>query len=191
MQHIAIFASGSGTNAQKIIEHFQKHSSIKVSLVVCNRTDAGVLGIAKTFGVPDVVVSKAQLNDEMWMLALLKQHRIDFIALAGFLLLVPGFLVKRFHKRIVNIHPALLPKYGGKGMYGKHVHQAVFDNNENESGITIHYASEHYDEGDIIIQKKVALANNETSETIAQKVQRLEHEWYPKVIEETITNPTH
>ncbi len=184
MQHIAIFASGSGTNARKIIEYFISSKRIKVALIVSNKADAGVLQIAREFGLPAVVINKHQLADENYITTLLENHKIDYIILAGFLLLIPVFLIQKFPRRIVNIHPALLPKYGGKGMYGKYVHEAVFKNKEHESGITIHFASEHYDEGDIIFQKSVALSESDTPEIIAQKVQQLEHQFFPKVIEE-------
>jgi phosphoribosylglycinamide formyltransferase-1 len=186
MQHIAIFASGSGTNAKKIIEYFTHSKEIKIALVVSNKADAGVLAIAKEFGLPNIVIDKNQLLDESFITPLLEKHRIDYIILAGFLLLIPKFLIRTFPKRIINIHPALLPKYGGKGMYGRHVHEAVFKNKERESGITIHFASEHYDEGDIIFQKSVTLSESDSPERIAQKVQQLEHQFFPKVIEELI-----
>lgn len=185
MKNIAVFASGSGTNAQKIIEHFNQSSNktAKVALVLCNKENAGVLTVARAANVPFVVVSKAQLNDETFMLNLLHEHKVDFIVLAGFLLLVPAFLTTHFNQKIINIHPALLPKYGGKGMYGKFVHEAVWQNRESQTGITIHYASEHYDEGDIIFQAPIALLPEDTPTTIAQKVQQLEHFHYPLVIE--------
>jgi len=186
MQHIAIFASGSGTNAKKIIEYFTHSQEIESALVVSNKADAGVLEIASTFGLPNAVISKQELADETYVTSLLEKHKIDYIILAGFLLLIPDFLLKKFPKRIVNIHPALLPKYGGKGMYGRHVHEAVYKNKEHESGITIHFASEHYDEGDIIFQESVALSESDGPEVIAQKVQQLEHQSFPKVIEELI-----
>jgi phosphoribosylglycinamide formyltransferase-1 len=189
MKNIAIFASGSGTNAQKIIEHFNQSSNktAKVALVLCNKENAGVLTVARAANVPFVVVSKTQLNDETFMLNLLHEHKVDFIVLAGFLLLVPAFLTAHFNQKIINIHPALLPKYGGKGMYGKFVHEAVWQNRESQTGITIHYASEHYDEGDIIFQAPVALLPEDTPTTIAQKVQQLEHFHYPLVIENLLS----
>jgi phosphoribosylglycinamide formyltransferase-1 len=186
MQHIAIFASGSGSNARKIIEYFSNSTDVKVALVVSNKTDAKVLQIANEFDLPNVVIDKSQLANEAYMLSLLQAHSIDYIVLAGFLLLVPKFLVESYSKKIVNIHPALLPKYGGKGMYGKYVHESVYNHHERESGITIHFASEHYDEGNIIFQKSVALSETDTPETIAQKVQQLEHEFFPAVIEKLI-----
>ena len=188
MHHIAIFASGSGTNALKIIEHFQAASTAKVALVVCNKRDAGVLDIARRHTIPSVVISKQDLNNPQQILPLLSAHQIDFIVLAGFLLLIPDFLIQQYNKRIVNIHPALLPKYGGKGMYGKFVHEAVFQNKEHTTGITIHYASENYDEGDIIFQASTTLSETDTPESIAQKVQQLEHEHFAPVIEKLLTD---
>lgn len=189
MKNIAIFASGTGTNAQKIIEHFNLNYSkvAKVVLVVSNKENAGVINVARSASVPFVVVNKTQLNDETFMLNLLREHKVDFIALAGFLLLVPAFLITHFHHKIINIHPALLPKYGGKGMYGKFVHETVWQNRETQTGITIHYASEHYDEGDIIFQAPVAIMPEDTPTTIAQKVQQLEHFHYPLVIENLLS----
>lgn len=189
MKNIAVFASGSGTNAQKIIEYFNQNNNktAKVALVVCNKENAGVLSVARAADVPFVVISKVQLNDETFMLNLLHEHKIDFIVLAGFLLLVPAFLTTHFNQKIINIHPALLPKYGGKGMYGKFVHEAVWQNHETQTGITIHYASEHYDEGDIIFQAPIALLPEDTPTTIAQKVQQLEHFYYPLVIENLLS----
>ena len=186
MRHIAIFASGSGTNAKKIIEYFVHSEKIKISLVVSNKVDAGVLQVAKDFGLPSLVIDKYQLANESLMTSLLEKHKVEYIILAGFLLLIPVFLVRNFEKRIVNIHPALLPNYGGKGMYGRHVHEAVYKNKEHESGISIHFASDQYDEGDIIFQKSIAINEGDTPEIIAQKVQQLEHQFFPKVIEELI-----
>jgi phosphoribosylglycinamide formyltransferase-1 len=186
MLSIAIFASGTGTNAAVIINYFRHHPSIKTGLVVCNKEQAGVLDIAAKNGIPVVVVSKQQLNDEQYFMGIMQEHGIDYIVLAGFLLLIPAFLVGRFGNRIFNIHPALLPKYGGKGMYGMKVHQAVHDNREPETGITIHFVNEHYDEGKVLAQYSVAIAADDTPELIAKKVQVLEHKYFPIVIEEAI-----
>jgi phosphoribosylglycinamide formyltransferase-1 len=190
MKRIAIFASGTGSNAKRIIEHFHysKQMVARVELVVSNKHDAGVLQIAKKANIPAVVISKAVLNNEPLITHLLENARIDFIALAGFLLLIPDFLIKKFHRKIVNIHPALLPQYGGKGMYGMYVHEAVWKNREKQTGITIHYANENYDEGDIIFQAKTDLEPTDTPETIAKKVQRLEHQYYPLIIEKLIAD---
>lgn len=188
MKKVAVFASGTGSNAKNIIEHFNgRNSSIaKVELVVCNKENAGVLQHAANAGVESVVITKQQLNDELFMLELMQKHQIDFIVLAGFLLLIPKFLAEKYHKNIINIHPALLPKYGGKGMYGSFVHQAVWENREKETGITIHFVNEKYDEGDIIFQAKAAIENNDTPTIIAKKVQQLEHQYFVSEIEKLL-----
>ncbi len=186
MLSIAIFASGTGTNAAVIIDYFRDHPTIEVGLVVCNKEGAGVLDIAAQHGITSVVVSKQQLNDEAYFMAIMKEHETDYIVLAGFLLLIPEYLVRNFSNRIINIHPALLPKYGGKGMYGMKVHQAVRDNNEAETGITIHLVNEHYDEGEVLAQYNVAVTTEDTPEQIAKKVQVLEHLHFPVVIESAI-----
>lgn len=185
---IAIFASGSGSNAEKIIQHFQNIDSITVSLILSNNPHAYVLERAKKFNVPTITFTKEEFRDSSKVLAELKSQQIDWIVLAGFLWLIPLTFVESFPQRIINIHPALLPKYGGKGMYGKHVHQAVFDNFEKETGITIHYVNEAYDEGQIIFQKSVSLASMDTPDIIAQKVHQLEHEHFPTVLENVILN---
>lgn len=187
---IAIFASGGGSNAQKIIEHFADSDSARVELIVSNKPDAYVLQRASNHNIPTAIITKQDLTDEASMLNLLQEHNVDLIVLAGFLLLIPTYLVKNFPRKIINIHPALLPKYGGKGMYGSRVHQAVFDNNERESGITIHYVDENYDEGKVIFQEKVALEVTDTPDLIAQKVLALEHKHYPSIIEEVIRDIT-
>lgn len=181
---IAIFASGTGSNALKIIEHFSGHAHIRVCAVFCNNPNAGVLGHAFHNHIPSVIITKRLLNSPEIMLTQLDALKIDFIALAGFLLLMPEYLVKAYTDRIVNIHPALLPKYGGKGMYGMRVHEAVLDAGETETGITIHLVNEQYDDGKILYQKSVALDAQDTPATVAQKVHELEHAWYPKVIED-------
>lgn len=181
---IAIFASGTGSNALKIIEHFAGHPRIRVRAIFCNNLNAGVLGHAFRHHIPSVIITRRLLDNEELMQELLAALKIDRIVLAGFLLLIPGHLVRSYHHRIVNIHPALLPRYGGKGMYGMRVHEAVLASGESETGITIHLVNEHYDEGKVLFQKSVALEPADTPESVAQKVHALEHEWYPKVIEE-------
>ena len=183
MQHISIFASGKGTNAQAIIEYFKNHSSIKIALVVTNNPEAGVIKIAHQHKIISAIASKNFLGNEESMNKLLGALNIECVVLAGFLQLVPAFLLQKFPKRIINIHPALLPKHGGKGMYGKKVHEAVLANKETETGITIHYVNEKYDEGEVILQKKIPVDSNDTPDSLSQKVQQLEHEWYPKTIE--------
>lgn len=183
MIHLAIFASGAGSNAQKIIDHFRTHSSVKVSLIVCNKEGAGVLSIAKTEGIESLLIQKEQFFRGDAYVDYLKEKRIDFIVLAGFLWKIPDALIAAFPNKIVNIHPALLPKYGGKGMYGQHVHEAVIANRETESGITIHFVDGHYDHGDIIFQAKCPVNADDTPETLAKKIHVLEHANYPAIVE--------
>lgn len=184
--NIAIFLSGSGSNARKIIEHFNGHPSVFVALLVSNKPDLGATAIAAENNIPLLSISKSMLYDEQLFLKSLADYDVDFIVLAGFLLLVPPYLVKHFEKKVVNIHPALLPKYGGKGMYGHHVHEAVKAAGETESGITIHFCNAHYDEGDIIFQAKTDLAADDTPQDIARKVLALEHANFAKVIEDIL-----
>jgi len=183
MQHIAIFASGKGSNAKAIIDYFNGHPAIKVALVVTNNPEAGVIKMAHQQKIISAIVSKDFLSNKDSMEKLLGALNINLVVLAGFLQLVPDFLIKKFPKRIINIHPALLPKHGGKGMFGNRVHDAVLKNNDTETGITIHYVNEHYDEGEVILQKSLSIEPGETTETLAAKVLQLEHEWYPKAIE--------
>ena len=184
--HIAIFLSGSGTNARKIIEHFRGHPSVSVALLVSNKPDLGAAAIASENNIPLLNISKSMLYDEDLFLKSLASYDIDFIVLAGFLLLAPPYLVKYFEKKVVNIHPALLPKYGGKGMYGHRVHEAVKAANDTESGITIHFCNAHYDEGDIIFQARTVIETSDTPHDIARKVLALEHQHFAKVIESVI-----
>jgi phosphoribosylglycinamide formyltransferase 1 len=186
MKKIAIFASGGGSNAQKIIEHFEKSEVARVDLVVCNRRTAGVLQIAAEFKIPTQVIERQQFYETENLLEVLRQHSIDFIALAGFLWLAPAYLVREFPNRIVNIHPALLPKFGGKGMFGHHVHEAVRAAGESESGMTIHFVNENYDEGSIVFQARVPIENSDSPDDIARKVLELEHFYFPKIIERLI-----
>lgn len=178
---IAIFASGAGTNAKRIIQYFKNHDRIEVSLIVTNNINAGVLEIAKHENINSVIISKEQLNDRAFLLKRLED--IDVIVLAGFLLLIPPFLITHFNQRIVNLHPSLLPKYGGKGMYGKKVHQAVLENGEQETGITIHLVNEHFDEGKQLAQYKVSVDETDTVENIEQKVRKLELTYFAPEIE--------
>ncbi|MBL7827679.1 MAG: phosphoribosylglycinamide formyltransferase [Saprospiraceae bacterium] len=186
MINIAIFASGGGSNAQKIMAHFQGSEVGCVSLVVCNKKGAGVIQIAESFGVPVVTIDRQMFYETEQLLEILKNYKIDFIALAGFLWLAPAYLVRAYPRRIVNIHPALLPKFGGKGMYGHHVHEAVKAAGEIESGPTIHFVDEHYDEGDVIFQIACPLNADDSPDEIARKVLALEHQYYPIIIEEQI-----
>lgn len=186
MKNLAIFASGTGTNAKKIIEYFHTNLHINVRLVVSNKKDAPVLGIAQENNIETLVINRQDFYETKQLLQELRQREIDWIILAGFLWLIPDYLVKAFDRKIINIHPALLPKYGGKGMYGMRVHEAVKAAHEHESGITIHYVNEHYDKGSIIFQEKCVLEPNDTSEDIAHKVQALEHQYFAPVIEKLL-----
>jgi phosphoribosylglycinamide formyltransferase 1 len=182
LKKIAILASGSGSNAEKIMDYFQSSKKARVVLVASNKKDAFVLQRAEKNNVPTFIFSKAELESG-WVSGKLSAMNIDLIVLAGFLLKIPDNLINKFPNRIVNIHPALLPKYGGKGMYGAHVHQAVKDAGETETGITIHLVNDHYDEGKIIFQAAVPITPEESPLEIAAKVHELEHKYFPNVIE--------
>jgi phosphoribosylglycinamide formyltransferase-1 len=184
--HIAIFASGSGTNAGKLIAHFRNDPSISIRLIVCNNPKAKVLDIAAEHNIEVLLIEKARFFEGDGYLEILKEKGIDWIVLAGFLWKVPVALIKAYAERIVNIHPALLPKYGGKGMYGKYVHEAVIAAKETTSGITIHLVDEIYDHGRVIFQAECAVDADDTPETLAKKIQALEHEYFGKVVEEVV-----
>ncbi|MBN1119026.1 MAG: phosphoribosylglycinamide formyltransferase [Bacteroidales bacterium] len=186
MSNIAIFASGSGSNAQNIIEYFQNSKNTHVKCILCNSLKAFVLERARNLNVNSFVFDRKGFYNENKVLDYLKSQEIDIVVLAGFLWLIPENLIKAYPNKIINIHPALLPKYGGKGMYGMHVHQAVVDNNEQESGITIHYVNERYDEGDIIFQAKCKVDSTDTPDDVARKVHELEYKHFPRVIEQVI-----
>lgn len=188
MNNIAIFASGSGTNAENIIRYFSNRNSANVSLVLSNRPDALVLRRAETLNTDTVIFDRDDLYVNGRVLQHLKDYNIDFIVLAGFLWLVPPSITDLFTGRIVNIHPALLPAYGGKGMYGDAVHRAVISNREKESGITIHYVNNIYDSGDIIFQARCNVLPGDTPETLACRIHELEYIHYPRIIEGLITN---
>lgn len=184
---IAIFASGAGSNAEKIIGYLKNHRSIRVALVVCNKPGAGVLAIAGAHQIPTLLIEKERFFRGNTYLPLLKEHyKIDFIVLAGFLWKVPDALIAAYPRKIINIHPALLPKYGGKGMYGMHVHEAVIAAGEKESGITIHYVNEHFDEGEHIFQASCPIEPGDTPDILAQKVHALEHRYFPEVVEKAV-----
>ena len=182
-KRIAIFASGSGTNAEAIMKHFDDLESAEVALILSNKPDAYVLERAKKFDVPTHVFDRNTFKNTNEIVELLQVEKISLVVLAGFLWLIPEQLVKAFPNQIINIHPALLPKYGGKGMYGMNVHKAVKEAGETETGITIHYVNEHYDEGQVIHQAKCKVTSEDSPETIAQKIHLLEHEHFPKMIE--------
>ena len=182
MVNLAIFASGAGSNAKKILEYFSNNTGIEVVKIITNNPNAYVLEIAKQFNIDSIIISKSVLKSEDFI-KMLNDQKIDLIILAGFLLKIPKKLIEGFQGEIINIHPALLPKYGGKGMYGMHVHQAVKDANETETGITIHYVNENYDEGKVILQEQVNIQNNDTIEMIANKVHQLEYQYFAPTIE--------
>ena len=186
MKRIVIFASGSGSNAQKIAEYFSDSEVARVVKIFSNRQDAFVLQRAQNINIPAVVFNRADfyLNGEV--LRQLQQINPDLIVLAGFLWKVPEKIVSAFDRRIVNIHPALLPKYGGKGMYGDNVHRAVIENHEKQSGITIHFVDEYYDQGEIIFQASCNISCNDTPETLAEKIHALEHKHFPEIIEQVL-----
>ena len=184
--NIAIFASGSGTNCENLIKHFADSESVNCALVVSNKPDAFALVRAKHLGVPTAVTPKADLHNPDVMLPLLRQYNIGFIVLAGWLPLIPNFLIDAFPHRIINIHPALLPKYGGKGMWGHHVHEAVKAAGETETGMTVHWVTPICDSGEIIAQYRVALSPDDTVETIAEKEHQLEMKYFPKVVEDIL-----
>ncbi len=198
MKRIAIFASGAGSNAEKIIEHLTPNPSpkergtaslkeIEVALIVSNKPDAGVLKIAQANNIPTLTIEKEKFFRGNSYIDELNAAGIDFIVLAGFLWKIPAALIKAYPKKIINIHPALLPGYGGKGMYGMYVHETVIANKEKQSGITIHYVDEHYDNGDIIFQATCAVKEGETPEMLARRIHLLEHEHYPLVIEKLLS----
>jgi phosphoribosylglycinamide formyltransferase 1 len=186
MINIAIFASGNGSNAEQIIRYFKDSKDIEISLILSNNTDAYVLQRAKNHNIPTFIFTKNEINDTNIVLIKLKEYNIDFIVLAGFMIKVPDNILKLFPNRIVNIHPALLPKYGGKGMYGMNVHKAIIIEKEKESGISIHYVNDKYDDGQIIFQAKCNVDYDETPDSLAAKVHKLEHEHYPKIIEKIV-----
>ncbi len=185
-KHIAIFASGSGTNADSIMTHFAEHSFAKVGLIVCNNPSAGVIERAKKFGVPVFMITNSDLNSPKRLMEELEKFDIHFIALAGFMKLIPDEIVRKYHHRILNIHPALLPDFGGKGMYGMRVHEAVKAADADESGVTIHFVNEHYDEGNIFFQAKCAVNPEDTPDDISARVRKLELHHFPKVLDHLI-----
>ena len=181
---IALFASGSGSNAENIVKYFSTSEKFTFPIIISNKKDAYVHERAKSLKIPSVTFSREDFVKGEPILQLLKEHGIDCIVLAGFLLKVPEVLINAFPDKIINIHPALLPKYGGKGMYGHHVHEAVAASGDAESGITIHYVNAHYDEGNIIFQAKCPVLPTDTADMIAEKVHALEYEYFPRVIDE-------
>ncbi len=188
-KRIVLFASGSGSNVERIIRYFQDKPNVTIAMVLTNKSDAKVLERCKTLKTSALYFNRTAFGRTDGLLDVLKGLRPDLIVLAGFLLKVPEHIIQAFPNKIVNIHPALLPKYGGKGMYGDHVHAAVKENDEKETGITIHYVNENYDEGAIIFQATTAVVPEDTVASIAQKIHRLEHAHFPKVIETLLITP--
>lgn len=187
MKNIAVFVSGGGTNCENIIRYFKGRDDVGVCLVVSNKADAYALVRAERNGVPTRVLCRTEINDESVILPLLDDYAVDYIVLAGFMLMIPAFLVERYDRRIINIHPSLLPKYGGKGMYGHHVHEAVRAAGDSESGITIHYVSNVCDGGEVIARFTTAISPDDTAEDIERKVRLLEQRHFPQVIDSVIT----
>jgi phosphoribosylglycinamide formyltransferase-1 len=188
VKNLALFASGAGSNAQRIIDHFRNSTLARVVLIVCNKPGAGVLRIAEKEQLPILMIEKERFFRGDAYLPELEKSNADFLILAGFLWKIPQALINTYPRRIINIHPALLPKYGGKGMYGQYVHEAVIQAGEVQSGITIHYVDEHYDHGDVIFQIACPLLDGDTPETLSARIHELEHLYYPQVIEDLVKN---
>ncbi len=186
MKRIAILASGSGTNAENLIRFFRTHPSGRVEIVLTNKPGAGVIKRSESLNVETVVFSREQFYESDVIMDLLKERDVDLLVLAGFLWLVPPALIQKFNGRIINIHPALLPRYGGKGMYGSHVHKAVVANGDTESGISIHHVNQEYDEGSIIFQAKCEVREGDSPEILAARIHALEYEHFPKVVEKLL-----
>ena len=186
MKKIAIFASGSGSNAENIVEYFKESTDVSVSLIVCNKADAFVLERAKRLGIPSKVVTGKEMREQDAVMALMNEYGIDFIVLAGYLLLIPKYLVDAYPNAIVNIHPALIPLHCGKGMYGDRVHEDVIASGDTQSGITIHYVNEFFDNGDIIFQATCPVEPGDTAHDVATTVHALEYAHFPRVIAETV-----
>lgn len=187
MKNIALFASGNGTNVQQIAEYFQGNKEVNIDCVVVNKKNIYVIERAKNLNIPCFYFNREDFYQSDKVVNLMLERKIDYIILAGFLWLIPTNLLQAYNNKIVNIHPALLPKYGGKGMYGHHVHEAVVANKEKESGITIHYANEKYDSGDIIFQARCVVEEKDSADDVAAKIHLLEKEYYPKVVESVVT----
>ncbi|MPQ48695.1 phosphoribosylglycinamide formyltransferase [Marinifilum sp. N1E240] len=186
MKRVAVFASGSGSNAENIVRYFMDKPNIEVSIILTNNPNAFVLDRAKSLNIPSLVFNRADFSKTDKIVDVLIEKKIDLIVLAGFLLLLPPRLIDAFPNKIVNIHPALLPKFGGKGMYGMNVHNAVVENKEKESGITIHMVNEKFDDGKIVFQAKCVVEESDTAEDVAEKIHKLEYEHFPKIVEQLL-----
>lgn len=185
---IAVFASGSGSNAENIFNYFKNNARVELALILTNNPSTGVIERAERLAIPYRVFNKQEFTESNRIVELLHQHQIDLVVLAGFLWLIPEHLIKAFPDKIINIHPALLPKYGGKGMYGDRVHKAVVSNHEKESGITIHLVNEDYDKGKILFQATCEVLATDTYKEVANKIHALEYEYFPKVIENVLNS---
>ncbi|MGY8987225.1 MAG: phosphoribosylglycinamide formyltransferase [Flavobacteriales bacterium] len=186
VKKIAIFASGEGTNTENICNYFSTSTRFEVVLIATNKKDSFVINRAQKLNIPSFVFSKNDLNNSVIVEKKLLELEVDFIVLAGFLLKIPKKIISLYSDKIVNIHPSLLPKFGGKGMFGENVHQSVIESGEKESGITIHYVNNNYDEGGVILQEKCSVSEDETVESLSEKIKKLEHEFFPKTIEKII-----
>ena len=185
---LAIFASGSGSNAENICNYFSASSDVEVVLICTNKKDAYIVERANKLNIPVCIFTKHDVNSFVNLHKKLQNIGVDVVILAGFLLKIPTIMIEKYPNRIINIHPSLLPKYGGKGMYGSNIHKAVIENKETESGISIHFVNKNYDEGKIILQKKCVVDNNETVETLIEKIQKLEYNYYPVTINKILKN---
>lgn len=183
---LALFASGNGSNALKIIDHFSAHANVEVGFLLSNKKDAPIIEASKKKGIKVITLTNEEVSNGVLLLEKCTNEKIDYIILAGFLRKIPSLLIRHFSEKIINIHPALLPKHGGQGMYGKFVHEAVIKNKDTETGITIHYVNENFDEGRIIAQFRCSVDSVDTPETIQTKIQQLEHNYFPLVIEKTV-----
>jgi phosphoribosylglycinamide formyltransferase-1 len=188
---LALFASGTGSNALNIIDHFAGHRQIEVGFVLTNKADAPVVEKTQLRGVETVILNNDLVSQAEVLLKVCRNHQIDYIILAGYLRLIPSAFIEHYDERIINIHPSLLPKFGGKGMYGSRVHEAVLAGDEKESGISIHYVDSEFDEGRVIAQFSCEVDSNDTFETLSAKIRQLEHAYFPKVIEETVLSEQH
>lgn len=189
-QSIAVFASGAGTNALRIIDHFRDAEGISVELLVCNKADAPVVEKVRERGIEVIVIDNEAFESGLTLLQELDYRAIDWIVLAGFLRKIPVNIIRGYHNRIINIHPSLLPKFGGKGMYGMHVHRAVIEAREKQTGISIHFVNEEFDKGELLAQYTVDLEDADTPEEVARKVQELEHRFFPYIVEQVIKQQT-
>ena len=187
MKNIIIFASGNGTNAENICKYFERNAEVKIKALFCNNAHAKVIEKMKQFNIPVHLFTKKEFTDESAFLPLIKQYKPSLIVLAGFLWLVPKYLINNFKNRIINIHPALLPKHRGKGMYGHHVHESVLNANENEHGITIHFVDENFDEGKPLFQKSFVIEKDDDIHSVTKKIAQLEMKYFPEVIEQLLT----